>query len=53
MISKHELRLFLIIAVCLCVIVTAGCKKGPEKAAQSEKEEVTVKTMSPAEVKSL
>jgi len=53
MISRLELRQFLIIAVCFGVIVTAGCKKGTEKAAQPEKETTSVNTMSPSDLKAL
>lgn len=53
MISKLESRQLLIIAVCLGMIVTAGCKNGTEKAAQPEKETTSVNTISPADLKSL
>ena len=53
MISKREILRFLMIITSLGIIVTAGCKGGAEKVPQPEKETAPVKTMSPAELKSL
>jgi hypothetical protein len=39
--------------ICLGIIALSGCKKGPEKVSQPEKETAPVATLSPAEVKAL
>ena len=53
MISKHEIRRFLVSVICICVIALTGCKGGSDKVSQPAKETAPVEIVSPEDLKSL